>query len=252
LNPNLYRPYRGWANIAPLEMVGNSNYNSLQTSVRATAWKNLTLSSSYTWSHAFNIIDGELFANISNPFNARYDYGPAGWDRRHIFITSYVYEVPFFRNASAGATKMLLGGWQLSGITMFQSGAPVSIGAGPDNLGYGGGTANRANQIAPITYPKTRSQWFSTSSFQRPAALQWGTSPRNAVVGPGRNNWNVAMYKAFQFRENVRFELRVESFNTLNHTQFSSLSTGVTNADFGQLTGTASPRIFQFGGKFLF
>ena len=52
-----------------------------------------------------------------------------------------------------------------------------------------------------ITYPKTRFQWFSTSSFKQPVPLQWGTSARNAVVGPGRNTWNLAMFKAFQFHE---------------------------------------------------
>src|SRR5207248_8479965 len=163
LNANLYRPYQGWAAIAPLETVGNSNYNSLQVSLRATLMKSLTLNSSYTWSHAFNIIDGELFANINNPFNARWDYGPAGYDRRHISITSFIYQFPFFRSAANRATKALLGGWELSGIATFESGTPISIGAGPDVLGLGGTTGNRANIVAPITYPGTRSQWFSTS-----------------------------------------------------------------------------------------
>jgi hypothetical protein len=252
LNANLYRPYQGWAAIAPLETVGNSNYNSLQVSVRVTAWKNLTFNSSYTWSHTFDIIDGELFANINNPFNARWDYGPTGWDRRHISISSFIYQFPFFRNAASRATKALLGGWELSGIATFESGTPVSIAAGPDNLGLGGTTGNRANAVAPITYPGTRQQWFSTASFQKPGPLQWGTSARNSVVTPGRNNWNMAMFKAFQFKENARFEFRAETFNTFNHTQFNSLSTTVTAGDFGQLNGTFSPRIFQLGAKLLF
>ncbi len=71
LNANLYRPYQGWGSIAPMVLGANSNYNSLQVSFRATAWKNLTLNSTYTWSHAFDIIDGEIFSNVSNPFNAR-------------------------------------------------------------------------------------------------------------------------------------------------------------------------------------
>jgi hypothetical protein len=88
LNANLYRPYQGWGSIAPMVMGANSNYNSLQVSMRTTAWKNLTFNTSYTWSHAFDIIDGEIFSNISNPFNARWDYGPAGFDRRQIWISS--------------------------------------------------------------------------------------------------------------------------------------------------------------------
>ncbi len=248
---DFFRPYQGWKAIAPLEMVGNSNYNSLQVSMRATAWKNLTLNSSYTWSHTFDIIDGELFANISNPFNARWDYGPAGWDRRHISVTSFVYDFPFFKN-SGGAAKAALSGWQLSGIALFQTGTPFSIGAGPDNLGLGGTTSNRANIIAPVTYPKTRFQWFSTSSFQKPGPLQWGTSSRNNVRGPGRNNWNLAVFKGFQFTEKVRFDFRVETFNTFNHTQFTNPSSGVTNADFGQINNTFNPRTLQLGAKLQF
>jgi hypothetical protein len=252
LNANLYRPYQGWAAIAPLETVGNSNYNSLQVTMRATAWKNLTLNSSYTWSHTFDIIDGELFSNINNPFNARWDYGPAGWDRRHISITSFIYKFPFFLNSASRSTRALLGGWEVSGIATFESGTPVSIGAGPDVLGLGGTTGNRANIVAPVTYPGTRQQWFSTSSFAKPGPLQWGTAARNSVVTPGRNNWNMAMFKAFQFRENARFEFRAETFNTFNHTQFNALSSSVTATDFGQLNGTFGPRIFQLGAKFLF
>jgi hypothetical protein len=252
LNANLYRPYQGWGSIAPMVLGANSNYNSLQVSFRATMWKNLTLNSSYTWSHAFDIIDGEIFSNISNPFNARYDYGPAGFDRRQIWVTSFMYQLPFFRNSANRAEKALLGGWEFSGIYTLESGTPFSIGGGPDLLGYGGGTTNRADILAPVTYPKTRFQWFSTSSFKQPAPLQWGTSARNAVVGPGRNNWNMALFKAFQFHEKARFEFRAETFNTFNHTQFTNPSSGVTNTDFGQISNTNNPRTLQLGAKLAF
>jgi hypothetical protein len=252
LNANLYRPYQGWAAIAPMVLGANSNYHSLQISLRATAWKDLILNSTYTWSHAFDIIDGEIFSNVNNPFNARWDYGPAGFDRRQISITSFIYRFRFFRASTSQLTRTLLGGWELSGIALFESGTPTSIGAGPDNLGLGGTTGNRANVVAPITYPDTRFQWFSTSSFQKPGPLQWGTASRNDVVTPGRNNWNIAMYKAFQIKENIRFEFRAETFNTFNHTQFTGLQTSVTSGNFGQLTSTINPRTFQLGAKFLF
>jgi hypothetical protein len=252
LNANLYRPYLGWGAIAPMVLGANSNYESLQAAVRATAWKDLTFNSAFTWSHAFDIIDGEIFSNVNNPFNARWDYGPAGFDRRLISITSFIYAMPFFRNSSSRATKALLGGWELSSIATFESGNPISISGGPDNLGLGGTTGNRANVIAPISYPGTRFQWFSTSSFQKPGPLQWGTAARNDVVGPGRNNWNIAMFKAFQFTEHARFEFRAETYNTFNKTQFTNPSTSVTAANFGQITGTFQPRTFQFGAKLLF
>ena len=252
LNANLYRPYLGWGTIAPMVMGANSNYNSLQISVRASSWHNLTFSTNYTWSHAFDIIDGEIFSNVNNPFNAHWDYGPAGFDRRQVSVTSIIYSIPFFRKSGVRAEKALLGGWELSGIAMFESGTPFSIGGGPDNLGLGGGTGNRANIVAPVTYAKSRLQWFSTSSFVKPGPLQWGTAARDDVVGPGRNNWNVAMFKAFQFTERARFEFRAETFNTFNHTQFTNPSSSVTSANFGQITGAYNPRTFQFGAKLLF
>jgi len=252
LNANLYRPYQGWSSIAPMVLGANSNYNSLQIGIRATAWKNLTFNSEYTWSHAFDIIDGEIFSNVSNPFNARWDYGPAGFDRRHISVTSFIYKLPLLQHSGSQALRTALGGWELSGIAMFESGTPLSVSGGPDNLGYGGGTSNRANVVAPITYPGTRFQWFSIASFQKPGPLQWGTAARNDVVAPGRNNWNMALFKAFQVKENARFEFRAETFNTFNHTQFGGPNASVTSGSFGQITSTFNPRTFQLGAKFLF
>jgi hypothetical protein len=252
LNANLYRPYLGWGAIAPMVLGANSNYNSLQVALRATVLKDLTINSAYTWSHAFDIIDGEIFSNVNNPFNAHWDYGPAGFDRRQISVTSFIYKAPLFRNAKSQIVRTLAGGWEISGIALFESGTPVSIGAGPDNLGLGGTTGNRANIVAPITYPGTRFQWFSTSSFAKPGPLQWGTAARNDVVTPGRNNWNIAAFKAFQVKENVRFEFRAETFNTFNHTQLGGPSTSVTASNFGQITSTNPPRVIQLGAKFLF
>ena len=182
LNPNLYRPYLGWGTISPMYMDANSNYESLQIGFRVTAWHNLTLNSNYTWSHAFDLVDGELFTNVDNPFNTRWDYGPAGWDRRQISVTSIIYSIPLFKDSGTRAEKALIGGWEISSIATFESGNPLSIGGGPDNLGFGGGTSNRANIISPVTYDKTRFEWFSTSSFAKPGPLQWGSAARNDVV----------------------------------------------------------------------
>ena len=224
----------------------------MQATLRANVAKSLTISSSYTWSHAIDMVDGELFANISNPYNAKYDHGSAGFDRRQMLVTSFVYNMPFFKH-SARTTKALLSGWEISGVANMVSGSPLSIGGGTDNLGLGGQTNNRANVTAPITYDKTRFSWFSGSSFAKPAALQWGTSAKDLVVGPGRNNWNLAMFKAFQFTERAKFEFRAETFNTFNHTQWSNPSTGIEQqSSFGTINGTNPARVMQLGAKFQF
>jgi hypothetical protein len=254
-DPNPHRLFPGFNTINQLETGGTSNYNSLQASFRATAWKNLTLTASYTYSHVFDYVDGDLFSNLSNPFDAHYDHGPAGFDRRQILVFSYVYSIPLFRNASSRAAKALLGGWELSGVTTLQSGNPLTVGLGSDNLGLGGGTNNRPNQVSASSYlkNKTNLQWFNASSFAAPAALQFGSSRRGALVGPGRQNWNIALFKAFQFTERAGFELRLETFNSFNHPEFNGVNTNFGDSgNFGKLTGVSDPRVIQLGGKLSF
>ena len=238
--------------IDDMEMGATSNYNSLQVSFRTMEWKGVTVQESYTWSHAFDIIDGELFAAIDNPFNASWDYGPAGWDRRQMSITSFVYKLPFFKDSANHVAKSVAGGWTLSGILTLESGTPFSIGSQYDNLGFGGGTTNRANAVSPITYPGTRFEWFSTSSFAEPAALQWGNASRNDLVGPSRTNWNMALFKAFQLTERARFEFRVETFNTFNNVEWQNPNASLGTSQFGEILGTYNPRNLQFGAKVAF
>ena len=119
--------------------------------------------------------------NINNPFNARWDYGPAGFDRRQIWVSSFIYKFPFFRNSATGP-KGAAG--RMGTLRHLHPSSPeprFPSAAGPTTSGYGGGTSNRANIVAPVTYPKTRFQWFSTSSFQAagsPAVGHFGEERR--------------------------------------------------------------------------
>jgi hypothetical protein len=250
-NANLHRSYLGWGGINMVNNGGNSNYNGLQASLRATAWKHLTFNGSYTYSHALDIIDGQLFNNIENPNNPHYSYGTAGYDRRHIAVFSFVYDVPIFQNSGRFA-KAMLGGWTIAGVAMMQSGTPLNVNAGNDNLGLGGNTTNHADLVGPISYPHTFQHWFTGSAFAQPAALTWGDAGRNTVKGPGRDNWNMSLYKTFQFTERAGLELRFDSFNTWNHTQFTGVDTGLFSGTFGKVNATADPRVFQLGGKIFF
>jgi len=102
-------------------------------------------------------------------------------------------------------------------------------------------------------------QWVSSAGFSKPVAawdggpnLGFGNEGRDAVVGPGRTNFTTSLYKSFAFTERARFELRADSFNTFNHTQFNAFNNTVSNSNFGFVTGTQDPREFEFGGKFIF
>ena len=192
LDPNPYRIYPGFANITMTQAASNSNYNSLQASVN---WRNkhgLSLQGAYTYSHQIDTVSGDL-TTISNPFDRNYDRASGNYDRRQIAVFSYVYELPFFAR-SKGFVHAVAGGWTVSGITMMETGTPYNLGLGYDNLGLGGGTNSRPNVGGALTYPQSVDQWFSTSSFVKPASLQFGTAGRNLITGPGRDNWNVALF----------------------------------------------------------
>ncbi len=254
LNPNPFRPYQGWAAINVVENMANSNYNSMQVSVRTTSWKDLTLSANWTWAHGFDMVDGELWNNLVNPVDKRYNYGTTGFDRRHVVNIAYVYRMPFFRHSDSKLVRAMAGGWTISGVTMFFAGTPLTINnPGSDILGYGGNTTNLVDKVSPVTYPKTRDAWFSTDSFaQVTTPLTWGNSGRSSVIGPGRNNWNVALFKNFAITERAGFEFRAESFNTFNHTQFTTVESNFASNNFGKITAAAPPRIFQLGARLTF
>jgi hypothetical protein len=125
----------------------------------------------------------------------------------------------------------------------------------------GGDTVNRPNLVGNAKGPKTQKEWFNTSAFSAPVApwnggpnQGFGSAGKDAVLGPGLFNWNIALFKsiALTSHEGPRVEIRFESYNTFNHTEFQNIDTGLTDANFGQATSTYDPRVFQFGGKFLF
>ncbi|MGH9620813.1 MAG: carboxypeptidase regulatory-like domain-containing protein [Bryobacteraceae bacterium] len=248
--PNPYRIYPGFSNITMVEAGSISNYNSLQVSLRWQSSYGLTLNGAYTYSHSLDDISGDL-SETADPFDRKYDYASSDFDRRHILVFNYVYDLPFFAH-SKGVTHSLLGGWELSGVTTIETGIPLNLGYGKDNLGLGGGTSSRPDITGAITYPKTVDSWFGTGSFAAPAPLQFGTLARNALVGPGRANWDIALFKKFAFGEKASIEFRAETYNSFNHTQFNGVETTLTNGNFGKVTSTFDPRIIQFGAKLAF
>ncbi len=261
-NANLYRIFPGFAGITQEENETNFNYNSLQAGFRVENKHGLTTQVAYTWSHLMSIVANDL-NSISNPFNARYDWGSdTGFDRRQIFNLSYVYALPWFTKSENTLARLTLGGWTVSGITFFEAGIPARVGySGSDTLGLGGGTSNRPDQVSKVAYPKTFNAWFSTSSFADPVA-PWNGGPNNgfgnarkdAVVGPGIQNWNISLFKSIPFRSEglPRIDLRFESFNTFNHTNPQGIDLNNHDANFGHITSDYGPRTLQLGGKFVF
>ena len=266
LNANLYRIFPGYSGITQEENTTNFNYNSLQIGLRVENRHGLTLQVAYTYSHELDEVTNDL-NSLSNPFNPSYDYGPGGFDRRHILNLNYIYNFPFFEHNGNALERTILGGWQFSGVTVAQTGAPAldsgnnGIRYSPDVLGLGGNTTNRPDQVGTISYPKKVGAWFNTSALAAPVApwdgggnQGFGNSGKGVVVGPGLFNFNWSLFKTIPLtsHEGPSLELRFESFNVFNHTEFNNIDTNFTDTNFGQVTSAYDPRTIQLGGKFHF
>jgi Carboxypeptidase regulatory-like domain len=259
LNANLYRQFPGFSGIEQEENETNFNFNALEIGLRMENKHGLTFQMAYTYSHEMDSQSNDL-GGVSDPFNIRYDYGSGALDRRQIFNVNYIYVFPFFAKSGNTFEKVVLGGWELSGVTFVQSGVPQPINYnGADTLGLGGGTSNRPNQVAAISYPKTRLAWFNKSAFAAPVApwnggpnQGWGNAKKDVVILPGLFNFNMALFKTFSFTESLKFQFRLETFNTFNHTEFNGIDNGFNDGNFGQVTSAYDPRVLQLGGKLSF
>ena len=250
-------PYLGFHSIVLSENAENSHYNGLQVSFNTRMRDRITFQAAYTLSRVIDPATsngGDLYT-VSDPYNRAYDNGPGMLDRTNIFVANFVYKFPFFEGSQNRFAKATLGGWELSGIVTMESGLPLNITLGGSQGSNGLADAtNRPNINGSISYPQAVAAWFNTSIFSSPTIGQWGDLAKGAVRGPGRDNWNLALFKAFVFSEKrgSQFQLRFESFNAFNHTQFNAVSTTYTASNFGQVTSVWDPRVFQLGAKLIF
>jgi len=255
---NAYRTYPGYAGISQDENVATGTYNGLQTAVRIQNRWGLSGEVDYTYSHIIDIQSNDR-NTVGNPWNIKYDKASGDYDRRHIFQANYVYNLPFF-NKSDGLLKSIAGGWQIAGTLVKETGLPQNVTLndnGIDTVGLGGGYTNRPNMKAggKLAYPKTKTQWFDTARIDNNVTPSWagginlgfGNWHRDTLVLPGRFNITTSLYKTFQIYKTANFQLKFESFNTLNHTEWNAVDTGS-----GAITGTQDPRNLQLAGKFNF
>jgi hypothetical protein len=261
-NPSQYNslvPYRGFNSIVLSEDAENSNYNALQIDFHSQVRNDLFLQFAYTWSKSMDPATGNGgsgdLSYVSDPYNRAYDYGPSGLDREHIALVNFVYTLPVFKNTDNHVLKTTLGGWQVSGIATMETGLPLFVTLSGSESGNGIPNAtNRPNVSGPITYADTVASWFNSGAFSQPGPGAWGNLGKNALRAPGRDNWNLSLFKNFVISEarDSRFELRFETFNTFNHTQFDNIGTSYPSTQFGQVTSTWDPRVIQLGAKLYF
>jgi hypothetical protein len=265
---NTLVPYLGYHSIKMAQNEANGDYNSLQVAMRGSLKTDLTYQLGYTYSHtndAFNnnnCQSGGDLCVISDPYVGwKYDFGPSSYDRRNIFFANFVYQIPLLKNSDNKLLKTTLGGWEVAGIISAQSGAPMVIGLNGQNVtSIVPNTYNRPDQTGSGGDPHTVNEWFNTSNYSAPAAGTWGNARNNSVRGPGRDNWNLSLYKNFLFSESrgSNLQFRAEFFNVWNHTQFEGdnnnggISRNLGASNFGAVTSAYDPRTIQLALKLFF
>jgi outer membrane receptor protein involved in Fe transport len=251
--------------IQQVQSSSNSDYNSLQVSVTKRFSRGLQFLSAYTYGKSNDYYSGgtinELFAVPGDQFNWKTNYGPSDFDRRHRFVTSFVYDLPKLASESNSA-RFLLNNWQLNGILTLQTGTPFSI---VDIVGNN--IIQRANFASGstgsvLTSGSTQSRlngFFNTAAFA-PSTLgapafdpnnPFGNTPRNFLYGPGQKNMDFSVVKFIPITESVRGEFRTEFFNLFNWANFVNPNNNVAvPLTFGKITSTsAGPRVIQFAFK---
>jgi len=283
VDANAIRPYAGYGVITNRIPVFTSNYNSLQASLNRRFSKGLTVQLGYTWSRLLTTSPEDRSLATYNTYNLGQSYGPSILNTPQMFIASYVYDLPFYRNQNGFAGK-LLGGWEISGITSIQTGQSLSITQGSDPFAavsvpysvgactisasvtscplYPGGLGMfrsgstvqvRADEIlGNVSGPKTAAKFFNTAAFAD-AVGHFGTSPVGAIYGPGLQVWDMSLIKNTRIAEQVSLQLRLETFNTFNHGNPMTVDTNVDDgASFGTVNGWHDPRNVQIGAKINF
>jgi hypothetical protein len=263
VDANALVPFPGYQAIVSRNPVFTSNYNSLQVSLNRRFSKGLTLGAAYTWSKLLTNNPQDRSLGVADAYNLNENYGLSTLNTPQIFVLSYVYDLPFYRN-QPGLVGHVLGGWEVSGITNFQSGQSVTVTqAGFDpfatpanhnsglNLARGATAQIRTDMVGDPHGPKTVTEFFNTSAFAV-ANGHFGTERPGSVLGPGFQLWDISLIKNVKFAERASLQLRLESFNAFNHGSPSGIDTSIKSGTFGQVNAWHDPRTVQLGAKIRF
>jgi hypothetical protein len=274
VNINALRPYKGYGPIRETFNDANSSYNGFQLEFNRRFSNGLSYGFAYTLSKCMDNGSAQRDV-IPDAYDASFLWGPCTYDTRQVAVINWIYQLPFFRGSSNRALKAVAGGWQITGVTQFQSGNPGSVQTGDDFAGIGPGSGNQiqyfwkyANfgkgvdypgQFAPGGNAADPNQYITVRDssgnllFTPPAP---GTMVkdriRNYFNQPGFQNWNIGLFKEFAVTEKHRFLLRGEAFNWLNHPNWGGVDGNPRSATFGKVTGKSSERNLQVSVRYSF
>jgi hypothetical protein len=259
LSPNVQLfPYQTFSSINMGKDIANSNYNGLILTGKYQGRHGMFLQASYTFgksidnSSSWSVPTGQP-GGVADSRNLRLERGPSNFDIRHRAVITYVLDLPMgpghrFLGWDNFLSRELIGGWQISGISTFQSGAPFTVYNGsqdfsgfnqffdrPDVVGTGKLVQDNRNPDAA----------FSKSFFSAtPPTGRVGTSGRDQYYGPGLANYDFSGAKNFPLgSERFRLQFRGDFFNIFNHTNFSNPVANQSSASFGQITSTVGSSV---------
>jgi hypothetical protein len=241
--------------------IGNSNYNSLQITLRHTSGP-LQMLAAYTWSKSLD--QSSNLGEEVNPLNPSLSRALSAFDMTQNFVVSYNYQLPFKRLLHR--TNRWIEGWELSGITRFTTGLPVTLinygdnsllGAEPNGINnYGIDEPDvAAGSLHLNPNPRNGQPYFNAGLFSENALGTPGDASRRYFHGPGMENFDMALLKNLRLAESKSMQFRLESFNTFNRAQFfgpQAVDGNVSSATFGQVVSATAPRLVQAGVKFIF
>jgi hypothetical protein len=259
-----------------------SHYHSLQTTL-ARRWGAGYFQAAYTFSKSTDATSTGNTA-LNTAFNDQSSLngsrGLSDFDRPHRFVISYRYELPFFKDTQ-GLRHAALGGWALSGITIFQSGTPFSVLDNSAGFAYIGGlqAGVAGAQLAdggsiPAGYAKGDIHTLVNNGYLNPAnftfappadpagcaldsnacTTAFGNLGRNIYRGPFQQNWDFSLIKNFRITERQELRFTTDFFNIWNHANFANpSSTEISNPAFGKIFSTVgTPRLIQFSLRYAF
>jgi hypothetical protein len=223
---NATRPYfatfPAFTFINEIQSIGNSNYNSLQATVRVADIHGFSAQGAYTWSHNFDEVTAYRGALPQDSTNFRGDYGPSDFDSRNTFVGLATYNVPGSQKWS-----LLSKGWQLNSLLTFHSGNPFSVFSSADTSGTDEGV-QRANSVPGVSpYAGFKKQainanWLNPAAFVDAPAGTFGDTKRNGYIGPGYGDVDFSIFKNTPITERISTQFRVEMFNLFNRSNFAS------------------------------
>jgi Carboxypeptidase regulatory-like domain/TonB-dependent Receptor Plug Domain len=264
-----FRPFVGIAGITHSVNIAQAQYSALQVGV-SRYFGRLNGSLAYTYGHSIDDGSDGSGAEIPNAYNAQKSLASSNFDERHVLELSLVYDLPIF--TQPGLMHSLLGGWQVSDLTSFQTGTPFSVvnSVNSDNAGTGNTISTvtsypdivgNIHAKAAIRHPSGQPgpRLYNSDAFAAPQGLTYGNAGRNILALPSHTNFDMGLFKNFAIHEDMHFEFRAEAFNIFNHTQWNGINNtacyGAANCSgdsFMTASGAHNARILQLAAKFVF